>query len=63
MDKKFICRGLSATYTLDDAAELGFAVEIGDTWKTLDDARNLFAALDVGETLIDEDGDTWERTA
>ena len=26
-------------------------------------ARNALEALEIGETLVDEDGDTWERIA
>ncbi len=59
--KKFSCNALSLLHTLDDAAAIAFGVAIGDGWKTFDDARNLFDELDLGETLVDEDGDTWER--
>lgn len=53
MDKKFTILGV--TYNLDQAANIG--------WDDPAVGADELDALEIGETLIDEDGDTWERIA
>lgn len=63
MEKKFTCGAICDNHSLDDAVCIGFAIAIGRGTEDRDDVRTRFDALQIGETLIDEDGDTWERIA
>lgn len=61
--KMFSCSATTAPETLSDAVCVGFAIAIGNGTEDREDVRARFDALEIGETLIDEDGDTWERIA
>lgn len=62
MDKQFAVNDV--TFSLDETAlraAFGWAVAYGNM--TFAQAQARFDALEIGETLVDEDGDTWERIA
>lgn len=42
-------------------AAFGYAIDCGD--RSMGEVKEQFDALEIGETLVDEDGDTWERIA
>ncbi len=63
MEKQFECEAFLEHKLLSEAAYIGFCVRIEDGNMTQQEAEALFAALEIGETLVDEDGDTWERIA
>lgn len=60
MIKKFKVVGkVSAFKPTDLRAAFGYCMARGELTEAEAQAR--FDVLDVGETLVDEDGDTWER--
>lgn len=62
-DKRFTCPPFIQSRDLSRAAHLGFTDRIDNEGMTQEAAESLFNDLEIGETLVDEDGDTWERIA
>lgn len=62
-EKRFKCNATTAPQDIDDAVCVGFAISIAAGDEDRGDVRARFDALEIGETLVDEDGDTWERIA
>jgi len=63
MEKQFECYALIGSENIHGAVGVAFGVSIGDELMTARKAEARFDALEIGETLVDEDGDTWERIA
>lgn len=62
-EKQFVCPATPGAKSLGKAAYIGFCNRIEFEGMAGSEAEALFDALAVGETLVDEDGDTWERIA
>jgi len=62
MDKEFVVNG-NHFYLTDSLIRASFGISINEGRMERIDVRDRFDALQIGETLIDEDGDTWERIA
>lgn len=60
--KEFVVNG-NHFFLTDSLIRASFGTSINDGTEDRDDVRTRFDALEIGETLIDEDGDTWERIA
>lgn len=62
MDKQFKVNQINSA--LDNwTLRAAFGSAIGTCEMSRDEALQRFNALEIGETLIDEDGDIWERIA
>lgn len=61
--KRFRCGSKGASYSIGQAASMGFcwSIELKET--TEREVLGWLESLEVGEKLLDEDGDEWTRVA
>lgn len=59
--KKFRCGTDNDIYDLGRAVLAGFAYSIQRNVFSVVDYIRLFDNMEVGQTIVDEDGDGWER--
>lgn len=63
-DKQFKCSfQFTPVSSIAEAAGWGFGTQVEDGLVDVAEVEARFDALEIGETLVDEDGDTWERIA